>query len=166
MIDMDYWLTRGSRSSGRDNERVMARGLEDLAQELRLIDIADFISYIREDKLGHVDNLVQSAAEVVLKPGVIRFASSARVDVDWEALPRIYLDLEFINQGVRVYFTLVLERKSVSVTINSMAIAGVQLHDSAEDRTRRLVEAMTDALDVGKSDDNAYVGAAGSALLN
>lgn len=136
---------RKSLSRGRLNERVLAGGLQELAAELRMIDIADLVTYIRTDRYGHIDSLVSSAAEVVMKPGVVKFASSAQVELDWEALPRISLDMEFMNRDVKVYFTLILESQVASVQINYMTIADGRADGGGEDGTRRLIEAMEDA---------------------
>lgn len=157
---------RKSLNRGKLNERVMAGGLREFAAELRLIDIADLIAYIRADKFGHIESLVSSAAEVVMKPGVVRFASSAQVDVDWETLPKVSLDMEFMNRDVRVYFTLILESTMASVHINYMTIADGRLDGGGEDGTRRLIEAMEDAREFTDGDDGSMPTPSDKSLRN
>jgi hypothetical protein len=130
---------------GKVNERVLAGGMREFAAELRLIDIGDLIAYVKADKFTHIDHLVSSAAEVVMKPGVVKFASSAHADLDWGTWPKISLDLEFVHNDVKVYFTLTLEAHLASVHINYMTVAGFRADSSGEDATRRLIEALEDA---------------------
>lgn len=132
---------------GEINERVLAGGLREFAAELRMVDIVDFIAYVRAEQLTHIDQLVSSAAEVALRPGVLKFASSARADLDWDSWPRISLDLEFAHQDVKVHFTLTLGGHAASVQINYMTLENIRGSGAGEQATRRLIEAVESARD-------------------
>lgn len=123
-----------------DMEKALADGLREFATELRLIDVVEFVSYIRMDKFAHIENLIASAAEVHFKPGTLVFGGSADVHLDWGAAPTVWLDMEFRNEGIVVHFCIVLESCRAAVEINYMPgdfgsadDAGLLLRDAIAD---------------------------------
>src|SRR5262245_66446014 len=100
-----------------EREKALADGLRDVAAELRLIDAADLIAYIRTEQLGNIANLVNSSTELYYKPGTLRFGASGDIDVKWGGTPSISLDMEFHHMQVSVYFRLQLQALQAGVDI-------------------------------------------------
>ena len=86
--------------------------------ELRLIDVADYIAFIRLEHFACLSDLVDSAAELFFMPGTLRLGHGGEAHVDWSGSPRIVLDLELRPPGVTVYFQLTLSERGTSVTVN------------------------------------------------
>lgn len=102
----------------RDREQALAEGLREVAAELRLIDAADFVAYVRTEQFANIRALVNSSTEMFFKPGTIRFGASADVLLDWGRPLAVMLDMEFHHQRVEVYFRLLLESAVAGVEIN------------------------------------------------
>ena len=122
---------------------VLADGLRDVASELRLIEAADLIAFVRTEQFGNIANLVASSTEFYFRPGTVRFGQSGDIDVRWGGAPVINLDMEFKHEGVNVFFRLRLEalQAGVEITYISFEPNAADPHDN----TRRLVEAIADA---------------------
>ena len=127
----------------REREKALADGLRDVASELRMIDPADFVAFIRTEQFGNLRNLVNSSTEMFFKPGTISFGLSGEADLVWGAPPSIALDMEFHHLQVSAYFRLVLRAAHAGVEIDY-----VQFEGSAGDpnaNTQRLIDAIADA---------------------
>ena len=99
-------------------EIIVARAIEPVVAELRLIDVADYIAFIRLEHFACLSDLVDSAAELFFMPGTLRLGHGGEAHVDWGGSPRIVLDLELRPPGVTVYFQLTLTEHQVSVVLN------------------------------------------------
>jgi hypothetical protein len=99
-------------------EIIVARALEQVVDELRLIDVADYIAFIRLEHFACLSDLVDSAVELFFMPGTLRLGHGAEAHVDWSGGPRIVLDLELRPPGVTVYFQLTLTEHTASVVVN------------------------------------------------
>jgi hypothetical protein len=146
-------------------EKVLADGLRELATELRLIDAVEFVTYIRMDKLAHIENLITSAAEVHFKPGTLGFGGTADLHLDWGAAPTVWLDMEFRNKGVEVYFSLILESCRAAVEINYMPF-GSGSGGVEEEKRRRLRDALADARNVSQSLEPALASTSAAPLTD
>lgn len=100
---------------------VVAEAIHEVVSELRLVDIADYIAFIRLEHFGNVSDLVESAAELYLMPGTLKLGHGGEAHVDWSGDPRIVLDLELRPEGVIVYFSLTLTARNASVEVNYIA---------------------------------------------
>ncbi|MFA5950140.1 MAG: hypothetical protein WC807_07640 [Hyphomicrobium sp.] len=127
----------------RDREKALADGLRDVACELRMIDPADFIAFIRTDQFGNLRNLVNSSTEMFFKPGTISFGLSGEADIRWDCEPQVSLDMEFHHMRVSVYFRLVLQAMHAGVEIDYLQFDGGAV--DPDENTRRLVAAIADA---------------------
>ena len=65
-----------------EREKALADGLRDVAAELRLIDAADLIAFIRTEQFANIANLVNSSTELYYKPGTLSFGRSGDIDVE------------------------------------------------------------------------------------
>ncbi len=126
-----------------EHEKVLAAGLREVAAELRLIEPADLVAFIRTGQFGNIRTLVSSSTEMYFKPGTVSFRQSGDVTLGWTGEPSIMLDMEFQHRAVEVFFRLVLEAQEAGVEIEYISFAG----SSADPREniRLLIEALSDA---------------------
>ena len=114
-------MIRQPSSLGR--EEVVARAVAPVVAELRLVDAADYVAFIRLEERAALDDIVASAAEPYFMPGSLRLGSSSDYELDWGAAPRVTLDLEFALVEATVYFRLVLDADSAGVEISYCSFA-------------------------------------------
>jgi len=100
---------------------VVAEAIREVVSELRLVDIADYIAFIRLEHFGNISDLVDSAAELYLMPGTLKLGHGGEAHVAWTGEPRIVLDLELRPRGVTVYFSLTLTADNAAVEVNYVA---------------------------------------------
>ncbi|MEW6632230.1 MAG: hypothetical protein AB1440_15260 [Pseudomonadota bacterium] len=99
-------------------ELIVASAIKQVVDELRLIEVADYIAFIRLEHFACLSDLVDSAAELYFQPGTLRLGHGGEAHVDWTGNPRIVLDLELRPRGVTVYFQLTLTGLGSSVVVN------------------------------------------------
>lgn len=99
-------------------EAIVAEAIKDVVGELRLVDVADYIAFIRLEHFSTVSDIVDSAAELFFMPGTLRLGHGGEAHVGWAEVPRIVLDLELRPSGATVYFALSLEDARASVEVN------------------------------------------------
>jgi len=102
----------------KSRELIVAKAIEQVVDELRLIDVADYIAFIRLEHFACLSDLVDSAVELFFLPGTLRLGHGGEAHVDWSGSPRIVLDLELRPPGVTVYFQLTLSEERSSVAVN------------------------------------------------
>jgi hypothetical protein len=127
----------------REREKALAEGMREVASELRLIDPADFVAFIRTDQYGNIRNLVNSSTEMFFRPGTIQFGLSGEADLEWGSAPCISLDMEFHHFNVAAYFRLILQSLQAGIEISYVSFEGGSA--DPDDNTQRLVEAIADA---------------------
>lgn len=127
----------------REREKALAEGLREVATELRMIDPADYIAYIRTEQFGNLRTLVNSSTEMFFKPGTITFGLSGEADVSWDCEPTIALDMEFHHLSVSAYFRLIL--KAVTAGIEISYVQFESSSQNPDENTQRLVDAIADA---------------------
>ncbi|ALE02980.1 hypothetical protein [Bartonella ancashensis] len=99
-------------------EMVLAKQVAQFIPELRLIDVGDFIACIHTERFGHISELVESAVELRFYPHTMRFAQNANYELDWDTTPKILLHMEFVNDGVRAFFQLVMSAEEFGIELN------------------------------------------------
>lgn len=102
-------------------EVIVADAIREVVSDLRLVDVGDYIAFIRLERLANIADLVDSSAELHFMPGTLRLGHGGEAHVGWDRLPRIVLDLELRPQGVTVYFTLTMTAEHASVEVNYVA---------------------------------------------
>ena len=107
-----------------EREKALADGLRDVAAELRLIDAADFVAFIRTEQFANIGNLVNSSTELYFKPDTISFGRSGDIDRAVGRTPTVSLDMEFHHMQVNVYFRLLLEALQAGIEINYITFDG------------------------------------------
>jgi hypothetical protein len=136
-------MLKQGRDYSREREKALADGLREVASELRLVDPADYIAFIRTEQFGNLRNLVNSSTEMFFKPGTICFGLSGEVELPWGCAPCIALDMEFHHLNVSAYFRLVLQSLQAGIEISYVSFEGGS--DDPDKNTQRLVEAIEDA---------------------
>ncbi len=99
-------------------EVIVATAIQPVVRELRLIDIADYIAFIRLEHFSAIADLVDSAAELYFMPGALRLGLGGEAHVCWTGCPRIVLDLELRPEGAVVYFQLSMTATNASVEVH------------------------------------------------
>ena len=120
-------------------EIIVARAIEQVVSELRLIDVADYIAFIRLEHFACLSDLVDSASELFFMPGTLRLGHGGEVHVDWSGWPRIVLDLELRPRGATVYFQITLTENEASVVLNYVSF---EKPDEDPERNTELLEAL------------------------
>lgn len=123
-------------------EVIVARTIEQVVAELRLIDVADYIAFIRLEHFACLSDLVDSASELFFVPGTLRLGNGGEAHVDWSGSPRIVLDLELRPRGVTVYFQLTLTENEASVVLNYISF---EKPDEDPERNTELLETMLES---------------------
>jgi hypothetical protein len=123
--------------------KAIADGIMDVAAELRMMNVADYISFIHLEQFNNIRDIVNSSMELYFKHGTLSYGCTADYDLEWDQPPSILLDLEFRHQEVTVHFNLTLQAAHASVEISEISFA-TGSHGEAAD-TRRLVAAIADA---------------------
>ncbi len=126
-----------------ERERALARGLKEVATELRLIDVVDLVAYIRNEQFANVGDLVNSSIELYFKPGTLRYGEAGEVDLQWGSVPSVSFDMSFEHREVSVHFRLLLAAMHAGVDINYITFAGNRRDPN--ENTERLVAALADA---------------------
>jgi hypothetical protein len=122
-------------------EAIVAEAIKDVVGELRLVDAADYIAFIRLEHFSTVSDLVDSAAELFFMPGTLKLGHGGEAHVGWAEPPRIVLDLELRPSGATVYFALSLEDEVASVEVNYVAF------DKPDPDPQRNTAFLADAID-------------------
>jgi hypothetical protein len=99
-------------------EMIVARAIENVVSELRMVDVADYVAYIKLERFANISDLVASAAELYFMPGTLRLGHGGEAHVCWANPPRIVLDLELRPRGATVYFTLAMTDKHAEINVN------------------------------------------------
>lgn len=99
-------------------EVLVATAIQPVVRELRLVDLADYIAFIRMEHFANVADLVDSAAELYFMPGALRLGLGGEAHVSWTCTPRIVLDLELRPEGAVIYFQLSMTANNASVEVH------------------------------------------------
>jgi hypothetical protein len=105
-------------------EKVLGESIRGVASDLRLIDLPDLVSYLKTGQIASIGTLVQASIELSFKPETLIFGLAGDVCLEWGALPRVFLDMEFHHQSVHVFFRLILEAEQAGVEITYISFEG------------------------------------------
>lgn len=104
-----------------EREAIIAGHLREIATDLRLVDPADYIAFIRCELFANIADIVSSATELYFTPGTLELGHGGEYRCDWQSPPAIVLDMEFRHQGVYAYFRLTLADGAAGVELNHIA---------------------------------------------
>jgi hypothetical protein len=112
-------MNRQSHSSAR--ERLVADAIKEVVSELRMVDVGDYVAFIRMERFANVSDLVDSAAERYFMPGTLKLGHGGEAHLGWSGEPKIVLDLELRPRGATVYFKLAMSADTAAVDVNYVA---------------------------------------------
>ena len=101
---------------------ALGTAFEQVAAELRLVDVGDFIAYIHAEKFANIQDIVNSSVELFFKPGTLSFRWDAEFELDGNRLPVITLDMEFRHRSVWLVFKLILRALQTNVTVEHLSL--------------------------------------------
>ncbi len=101
--------------------KVIAEGIRDVAAELRLVDLADFVSFIHQEQFGNIQDLVNSSIELYFKHGTLSYGCAADYELGWDQSPVIYIDFDFCHRQVAAAFNLALQAGHASIALRSIS---------------------------------------------
>ncbi|MDB5509256.1 MAG: hypothetical protein JWL93_1725 [Hyphomicrobiales bacterium] len=104
----------------RDRETALGEALREFSSDLRLVDAADLITYVRLEQYANIEDLVNSSAELYFQPSTLTFGWGAEMSVSWTESPCVFLDMEFRKGAVTVFFCLGLQAAGASVEIRCL----------------------------------------------
>lgn len=121
-------------------EVIVAKAIEEVASELRLVDVVDYVAYMRLEHFSTIADIVESAAELYFLPGTLSFGHGGEARLGWSGEPEILLDMQLRPEGATVYFTLKLTDRQAAVTVNYVSFD--RSCDDPVENTRLLEEAL------------------------
>lgn len=127
----------------RHCERRLAECILEVADELRLLDPADLVAWLRGRRFGNIAALVAASAELTFKPGALRFAMSGDATLDWSGRLAIRLDMELHHGGVDCFFSQHFDATRTEVVITYLLVDGAPCLSAAA--AERFVAAVCDA---------------------
>jgi hypothetical protein len=112
-------MNRQAHSTPR--EKLIASAIKEVVSELRMVDVCDYVAFIRMERFANISDLVDSAAERFFIPGTLKLGHGGEAHLGWTGEPRIVLDLELRPRGATVYFTLAMMADSAAIDVNYVA---------------------------------------------
>lgn len=138
-------------------EILVGEAIRDVVSELRMVEVADYVAFLRLGHIANLADLVESAAERYFMPGTLRLGHGGDVELDWDSEPSIKLDLELRPRGATVYFTLTLAARTAAVDVNYVAF---EVQGAAPDENTAFLEAAIEDARIRKSDPLGHAQAA------
>jgi hypothetical protein len=113
------------------HEQALCDTLSDVINELLLVNPADFIAFIRTEKLANIQDIVDSSTEIHFPRGRLNFAHDARFNLNWNSSPQISIRMNLQHADLNIAFWLHLGDFSPYVTINRLETTEKGLRTSA-----------------------------------
>jgi hypothetical protein len=123
--------------------KVIAEGIRDVAAELRLINLADFVSFIHQEQFGNIQDIVNSSIELYFKHGTLSYGCAAEYELEWDQSPTVYIDLDFCHKQVAATFNLALKAEHAGIILRSLSFGDEVTSQDME--IVRLMAAIADA---------------------
>ena len=102
-------------------EAIVADAIKEFVSELRLVELADYVSFIHLGHLANLADIVDSAAELYFMPGTLKLGHGGDLALTWSGDQRVTLDLELKPSGATVFFTLSLGDTEAGIDVNYVA---------------------------------------------
>lgn len=122
-------------------EAAIAEALARVAADLRLVDIGDFIAYLRLEQYSCLTDIVQNAAELYFTPGYVEFAGEGEISAEWGQAPEVTLMLVINSMKATAYVALKLCEDHAEIKLDYVNFSVPFEHDS--DRVNLLIEDIT-----------------------
>ena len=102
-------------------EAIVADAIKEFVTELRMVDLADYVSFIHLGRMANLADIVDSAAELYFMPGTLKLGHGGDIELGWSGDPRVMLDLELKPSGATVFFKLSLGNTEAGIDVNYVA---------------------------------------------
>jgi hypothetical protein len=135
---------------------ALAASFAPVATELRLVNPADFIAYIHQEKFANINDIVNSSVELFFRPGTLTFGWGAEYELDWNSAPIIKLDMEFRHRAVWLVFKLVLGMSQTEVIVDYLSVGTTTVW--SRQSVAQLLEAIADAQLDSREETNSVSG--------
>jgi hypothetical protein len=123
--------------------KALAESLKDVAAELRLIDLADFVTFIHREQFANIQDLVNSSVELFFRHGTLTYGAMAAFELEWDRPPAVTLGMEFHHKSVTILFDLMLQTYDAGVEIRALTFD--EALTSPEEETKALIQAIAAA---------------------
>ncbi|MCB1463484.1 MAG: hypothetical protein KDJ90_13900 [Nitratireductor sp.] len=128
-------------NTSRDRELAILAACEELAEELMLVDPADYICLLQTGNMASLADLVSSSIEPFFDEKALSFACSGGFDLSWSRAPAVSLDFEFLHAGIFAFFRMILSRAGADVELNHISFEQVgQTPEANTDHLRQALE--------------------------
>jgi hypothetical protein len=127
----------------RDRELAILAACGELAEELMLVEPADYICLMQTGNMASLADLVSSSIEPFFNESALSFAFSGGFDLSWSKSPAVSLDFEFLHGGILAFFRLILLRSGADVELNHISFDPIG--QSPEANTDQLRQALDSA---------------------
>lgn len=114
-------------------ERIILESLRPLIRELRLVDVSDYVAYLRFDKHHQVADIFDSAVEQFFAPDFLHYRELGHADLDWGKEPIISLELALNTPTAVFEFTLQLKKTHTSIELGRINRHATVLTDALDD---------------------------------
>lgn len=123
-------------------EPHVATAIASLAAELRLVDIGDYIAYLRMERFGCIADIVRDASELYFTPGFIEFGMDGEASADWGSAPEVTLMLVINSARATAHVALKLCTDHAEVKLGYVNFnVALEAHS---DRANMLVDDIAD----------------------
>ena len=121
-------------------ERLLGETIKPFMAEVYMINAGTLASYIYSHREGNLGDIVESSAEALHRPELLRYARCAAVDFDWNSPLAITIRLEFVHETLTTLFDLVMNADSIGIDILDISFREEFL--GTEDSYERFAQAM------------------------
>lgn len=139
------YIAKGSTNVGEilAYERILADGLRDFLSELVTVNGGIMVSYICNNQHAHLDDIIGSSTELIIKPGRLHYGNHAMVDFDWGKVPSVTIAMELRDDRLTAFFRVVFGNDYVGVDIRGIHFA--DLAGGTDENLQRFAAAVADA---------------------
>ena len=106
-----------------EREAALAIAMEEVATELRLVNLLDLAAFTRLEQLANIEHIINASTELHFKPGALRFSQTADVDLDWNGEPKMRFGMIFDYGGEKIFVRLIILRESAEIDFIDVANA-------------------------------------------
>lgn len=119
-------------------EPHVAAAIASLAAELRLVDISDYIAYLRMEQFGCIADIVREASELYFTPGFVEFGMDGEASADWGTTPEVTLMLVINSARATAHVALKLCTEHAEVKLGYVNFDSA--FEERQDRANLLVD--------------------------
>ena len=96
-------------------ETEIAQAIKPVLRELRLVDVVDYIGYLRFEKHQNITDIFVSSAEQYFAPGFLSYREAGSVTVTWKQAPTIKLEAGISTPKASFRFAVHLQDETAFV---------------------------------------------------